>query len=53
MTLELLKTLFYLTSLWNVKKMKNVKLCSAQQLFNASWGILSLKRSELLLKESL
>lgn len=26
-----------LSSLWNMKKMKNVKLCSAQ-LFNASWG---------------
>lgn len=24
------------------KKKKNVRLCSAQQLFNASWGILSL-----------
>lgn len=24
------------------KKKKNVRLCSAQQLFNASWGIMSL-----------
>lgn len=53
-TLEWQKALFYLASLWNMaKKKRNVRLCSAQQLFNESWGILSLKGSEMLLKKSL
>lgn len=52
-TSELPKDPFYCTSLWNVNQMKNGYFCSAQQLFSVSWGILSFKRLDLVLKKSL